>query len=111
MSQIDILNAKRALAYLLAEWGVTDDATRKAHGFMDDLVDRGWIMAAHRETRAVPPRRSQECPHHPGSYADACGGCKADQAVGDPLPQTRRPASPPSPDYLAARQALRGALP
>lgn len=36
-----------------------------------------------------PPKRDQECPHHAGQWAGNCGGCRADQAAGDPLPAKR----------------------
>lgn len=30
-------------------------------------------------TRVRPPKRGQDCPHHPGQWADRCGGCVADR--------------------------------
>lgn len=30
-----------------------------------------------------PPKAGQDCPHHPGQWADRCGGCLADQRAAD----------------------------
>lgn len=102
MSQIDVLNAKRALAYLLTEWGITDDAARKAHGFIDDLVDRGWMIAAHRETRSTPPKTGEACL--------TCGRHLAACICGE---HKTRPdqRTDPTTGLAACRAALRGAMP
>lgn len=33
--------------------------------------------------RTGPPKKAEECPDHPGQYADNCGGCNADALVSD----------------------------
>lgn len=55
-----------------------------------------WNEAAPKEPvrpRSGPPRKSETCPVHPGSWADNCSGCRADQLAGDQTtgPNLRRP--------------------
>jgi hypothetical protein len=83
MSQIDVMNAKRALAARLRAWGIGDDAASLAAGFIDDLAAQGWAIEAHRETRRQPPRRDQECRAHPGEWADACRPCATERRAID----------------------------
>jgi hypothetical protein len=47
----------------------------------------------HRD-RPLPPKRGQDCPHHPGQHATNCGGCRADQLAG-PGYDDERAAVPP----------------
>ena len=61
MSQLDVLEAKRALAHRLREWGIEDDAYMNAAGFIDDLVRRGWQMDPKRENRPQPPKPNAAC--------------------------------------------------
>lgn len=60
-----------------------------------------------------PPRRDQECPRHPGQYADRCGGCAADQATHTPAPPQQHHVNPDAErahrGAAAARAALRAA--
>lgn len=53
--------------------------------------------------RSGPPKRAEECPHHPGQYADNCGGCHADELADDD-PDAESPAED------LAKQALPNAL-
>lgn len=94
MSQLDVINAQRALATRLRMWGLEVDVQKRANGFIDDLVAQGWQMAPQRETRPHPPKSSEAC--------KVCGGrcpgaCVRNRVIeGDPLPladPTARPAS------------------
>lgn len=78
MSALDIREAKRSLIWWLRDWGVTDPE-RKANQFIDDMVDRGWIMSPARENRPQPPKVHEQCRRHAGQRADHCGGCAADK--------------------------------
>jgi len=53
-----------------------------------------------------PPRADEMCQTHGAGWIDACPGCRADQLAGDSTPP-RRQRIEPTPEYLAARQALR----
>ncbi|WP_310962131.1 hypothetical protein [Nocardioides terrisoli] len=46
------------------------------------------------KSRPHPPKRGQDCPRHPGQFADRCGGCRADQLAG-PDDDEDTPDSPP----------------
>ncbi len=74
-----------------------------------------WTPEAPKDEpkRVGPPKRDQECPHHPGQYADNCGGCQADQRADDEHASPPRPREPVDPTAPAAaiRAALRGATP
>ena len=69
MSQLDIIEAVRALEARLKLWGCSD-AHSRAEGFIDDLVRRGWQMSAQRETRPAALKRDDQCAR--------CGGTKGD---------------------------------
>lgn len=81
MTALDVKQAKQALSWRLAQWGVALDVEGKAASFIDDLVSQGWQMAPERETRRRPPRAGSrdECRHHRGEYADACRLCAVEQ--------------------------------
>jgi hypothetical protein len=72
MSQLDIIDAKKALEARLKLWGIEVDAGKKAEGFIEDLVARGWAMSNNREARPHPPRTEHACRR--------CGGVKGDCA-------------------------------
>jgi len=77
------------------------------------VIEAGpWWKAATIETpnsnRARPPKKTDECPHHPGQWATSCGGCRADQLAGDEHPPTRRDTS--TVDHQAHAQACRTAI-
>lgn len=113
MSQIDVIDAKKALATRLTMWGISPtEAGKHAAGFIDDLVARGWQMAPHRETRPHPPKPHEECGKHPGQYRHSCGGCATDRrAVRDEADARHREAATlrKAEAIAAARQALRDA--
>lgn len=100
MSQLDVIDAKKALTARLVHWGVEAPAT-KAEGFIDDLVSRGWVMSPQRETRPAAPTREQACRD--------CGRwlhqCMCPEPVTRPVP----PADPSTraAAIAAARAALR----
>lgn len=108
MTQLDVIEAKKALAVRLRLWGVEVDAAKKADGFIDDLVGRGWQMAPFRETRPQPPKAEQQCPSHLGQRAGNCGGCRADQLAED-RPPSPVPSWTPG-DTAAGARAVRDAL-
>lgn len=95
MSALDVKQAKQALGWRLADWGV-EDAHAKAAGFIDDLVGQGWQMSPDRESRPRPPRPQDAC-RTCGRHVDRCD-CK-----GGP---TRRPLKPNS-NGVAHLRALR----
>ena len=51
------------------------------------LLEAGpwWKAVADPATVVTnrPPRKVEECAHHPGEWAGACRGCAADQLTGD----------------------------
>jgi len=57
---------------------------------------------------ARPPKRADECPHHPGQWSGSCGGCAVDAATGTPKPPARHVKSTPPPEWHKARAAMRG---
>lgn len=96
MSALDVKHAKQALAWRLAQWGVTSDIEAKAASFIDDLVSQGWQMSPNRESRPQPPRNAECC--------RTCGRAMHGPDVVCAEPTTRPPASqPPTQTYLAAR--------
>ena len=108
MSQLDIIEAVRALEARLKLWGVEVDVHKRAEGFIDDLVARGWVMSATRETRPAPPKRADQCPRC-GGIVGACH-CTREQLAADydDTPPTTRARPTPAPtEFQAARAALR----
>lgn len=104
MSQLDVINAKSALAARLRIWGI-DEPAERAGGFIDDLVSQGWAMSPKHEARPRPPRRSEECPMHAGQHHDKCGGCATDRlAVDANEPLSTIPGATP----VAIREQIRG---
>lgn len=63
------------------------------------------------KTRGIPKLGDPDaCGIHTGEWADSCGRCRADVIGIDPEQErevTRPAGAPPSPEYLAARAALR----
>lgn len=55
------------------------------------------------------PTKADECPGHPGQWADNCGGCAADSAAGDPPPPRRTQGVRAPDEFRVARDAVRGA--
>jgi hypothetical protein len=109
MSQIDVVNAKKALTTRLRMWGIGDEASTLAGGFIDDLIEQGWAVEANRETRRRPPKRADECRRHPGEWADACRPCAVeDRAIdaGARAPGGTADASHARAALLATRAAL-----
>ena len=92
MSQIDVMNAKRALTVRLRAWGIGDESHKLAAGFIDDLVAQGWTVDANHETRRQPPKVADECRAHPGEWADACRPCATEERAIDA--GARTPAGP-----------------
>lgn len=84
MSQLDIINAKKALRARLVHWEVPEPAS-KAEGFIDDLVAQGWIMQPQREQRPQPPRREEAC--------TTCGRHLNSCICGEAARRAPRPAS------------------
>ncbi len=76
----DELEATKALAARLAEWGV-DGAPEKARAFVADMVKRGWTMDAKTKTSRRPPPTGSpdECRTHPGEWRVNCRCCSADR--------------------------------
>jgi hypothetical protein len=62
-------------------------------------------------SRGIPKLNDPDaCGIHTGEWADSCGRCRADVIGIDPEHErdvTRPAGAPPSPEYLAARAALR----
>ena len=113
MSQLDVVNAKRALAYRLKEWGAEGDPFQLADGFIDDLVRIGWQMSAERETRIYPPRADEECEKHPGQHmAPFCGLCRVEafRTESDPTETQRRKGRGSEAAIAAAKAAVHAAL-
>lgn len=50
-----------------------------------------WWKAAEMNGTAnatpTPPKRTEDCPSHPGGFKGNCRGCRADQLAGDKSPQ------------------------
>ena len=43
-----------------------------------------WQEGLKRDPEpARPPRKSEDCPKHPGNWRDSCHGCAADKLAGD----------------------------
>lgn len=95
MTALDVKQAKQALSWRLADWGVADPHS-KAAGFIDDLVSQGWQMSPDRESRPRPPRPQDAC-RTCGRHVDRC------DCDGGP---TRRPLKPNS-NGVAHLRALR----
>jgi len=68
-----------------------------------------WHEKVSERIGQTPPRRAEECEHHPGQRAANCGGCAADRLAGDPTPPRRTKPAPIPAEYAAARAALRTA--
>lgn len=83
MSSQDITRAATMLEGRLRVWGVENPAG-KARDYVNDLVEAGWIMSPEREQRPHPPTFDEMCRLHPGSHANDCRGCRADQIAGEP---------------------------
>lgn len=102
MTALDVKQAKQALSWRLAQWGVAADVEGKAASFIDDLVSKGWQMAPERESRPRPPRNGEQC--------RTCNRAmhEPDRVCQQP---TTRPtqAAPPTDTYLAAKNGLNGA--
>lgn len=116
MSQLDVAKAKKALATRLRLWGCAGNHAALAAGFIDDLVQQGWQIAAFRETRPQPPRADEACPQHPAYHATNCGGCNVDgraAAYDDDAPAPTPPrawnAGDADAGIAACRAAVRGA--
>lgn len=110
MTALDVKQAKQALSWRLAQWGVTADVEGKAASFIDDLVSKGWQMSPDREARRHPARAGiDECRTHPGEHGGSCRACAADRLAADKEATTpTRPLKsvPPPPTYLDARRQL-----
>lgn len=74
----DELDAIKALAHRLTDWGV-DGAADKAKLYVSDLVNHGWVMQAHARHLRRPPMKNEECRTHAGEWADFCRCCVADR--------------------------------
>lgn len=83
MSQLDVRDAKTALAVRLRDWGVQGNATQLAAGFIDDLVNRGWQMNPTREDRPRPPKVVAAC-RTCGHDVERCG---CDNPTSRPVPR------------------------
>jgi hypothetical protein len=104
VTALDAKQAKQALSWRLAQWGVTADVEGKAASFIDDLVSKGWQMAPDRESRRRPAKPGDDCRYHPGEHTDSCRACAADRLAGDtPQPRPTTP-TPPTDAYLQARK-------
>lgn len=67
------MNFRTALELVIAHAGDPEAKTPAA-------ITRPFKPEAPAPRKRVgPPRRDEECPTHPGQYADNCGGCRADQ--------------------------------
>lgn len=55
-------------------------------------INRPFLPEAPKAGPLYPPKRHEECPHHPGQWRDACHGCQADKLAGEQAPA--EPANP-----------------
>jgi hypothetical protein len=72
MSQLDVAQAKQALAARLRDWGTPGDTGSLAAGFIDDLTARGWQMTPFLEARPQPPKVGTACCTCGREYGPAC---------------------------------------
>lgn len=86
------------------------DRTADNPGVISATTSIHWREKAAERAHQTPPRRDEECPHHPGQRVANCGGCNADRLGGDqpPVRHHAKPAPMP-PEYVAAREALAAA--
>jgi len=103
MSQLDIIDAQRALAARLRIWGLGVDVDKRAAGFIDDLVRQGWQMSAQRETRPSPLKRTDQCARC-GGVVGACH-CTREQLAAD-YERDPNPRPPSHADASLARALL-----
>lgn len=100
---------------ILATIRAASDATAKTPAVISATTSTHWRekLADPNATRYHPPKRSEDCPRHPGQYADRCGGCAADAATHTPAPPQQHHVNPDAErahrGAAAARAALRAA--
>ena len=82
--------AYRDVAVALA-WVGADEKTQTPKRVLS--AGPWWKSGGEESTWVRPPRKDESCPLHPGNYATACHGCRADQLAGDRTlpPELRRP--------------------
>lgn len=68
------------------------DAEAKTPG----AINRPFLPEPPKAGPNYPPKREQECAHHPGQWATSCHGCQADKLAGETRPA--QPADPRRPD-------------
>lgn len=95
-------------------YGLTEITNRVLVHAQDPKADAPTVIVvppkhepAEESRHFRPPKRDDECPVHPGSYATACSGCAADRHAGTPAPPGRSRKTPPPPEWAKARAALR----
>ncbi|HET7326967.1 MAG TPA: hypothetical protein VFJ14_06725 [Nocardioidaceae bacterium] len=71
-------------------------------------INRPFVPEARRQP-VQPPKRGQDCPHHPGQWAENCGGCAADRQ-GQGGYDDEPTASPPRTWETASDDMRTGAL-
>ncbi len=78
------------------------DATARTPG----AIDRPFLPDLPAPGPRHPASVGQDCPAHPGEYADACRSCAADRLAGDPATTRTRSAADPSAHAARIRARL-----
>lgn len=83
----------------------------KTPGVIAVVTGEHWRERVTPRTAVRPPKRGEECEHHPGRFGDNCAGCAADRLAGDRPPPRPRSAAPETATeaLTAARNAIRNA--
>ena len=98
--------AYRDVAVALA-WIACDQDTKTPKRLLE--AGPWWKAVAGPDSATYrPPRKTEDCPHHPGNYAEGCRGCIADQLAGEKRPPA--PAEPRRPDRSEHLQRVRAEL-
>lgn len=66
------------------------DRTLETPGAIANLRSSAWSERVTKAEQRQPPKRDEECHHHPGEWPDACRGCAADRLTAEQQTQDER---------------------
>jgi len=84
-----------------------EDRTAASPGVLGSTAAAHWRERTPERETFRPPRADEMCQTHGAGYIDTCPGCRADELAAEKVQPRRGPRATPTPEYLAARQALR----
>lgn len=98
VSHFDLANVATAVIRAAA------DRTIETPGAIANTAASCWDNRPAPTRQRRPPKPVEECLRHPGQYATACGGCRADRDAADtpPAPPERPRASDHAQEWLRA---------